>query len=342
MKEFDENMMRRCIQLASNGLGNTYPNPLVGCVIAKDGKIIAEGWHQKAGAPHAEVNAINQILNKEILKESTLYVSLEPCAHFGKTPPCADLIVKYSIPKVVIGTVDPFAKVNGLGIQKLKNAETELILGVLEKESRELNKRFFTFHQEKRPYIILKWAQTADGFISPLNDKKKWITNEFSKQIVHKWRTEEQSILVGTKTAKVDDPQLNARLWSGNQPIRLVLDKDLKLERNLNLFDLSQKSIVFTEKRAEDQENLQFETIAFDECLAEQILNKLYHMDIQSIIIEGGKQTLETFIQKGLWDEARIFTSKENWGEGFESPKITGELVETKMIQSDRLEIFRP
>ena len=342
MKEFDENMMRRCIQLASNGLGNTYPNPLVGCVIVKDGEIIAEGWHQKAGEPHAEVNAINQIVNKEILKESTLYVSLEPCAHFGKTPPCADLIVKYSIPKVVIGTVDPFAKVNGLGIQKLKNAETELILGVLEKESRELNKRFFTFHQEKRPYIILKWAQTADGFISPLNDKKKWITNEFSKQIVHKWRTEEQSILVGTKTAKVDDPQLNARLWSGNQPIRLVLDKDLKLERNLNLFDLSQKSIVFTEKRAEDQENLQFETIAFDECLAEQILNKLYHMDIQSIIIEGGKQTLETFIQKGLWDEARIFTSKENWGEGFESPKITGKLVETKMIQSDRLEIFKP
>lgn len=337
---FDEQMMQRCIQLAENGLGTTYPNPMVGCVIVHDGKIIAEGWHQKAGEPHAEVNSIAQIQDKEILKKSTLYVSLEPCAHHGKTPPCADLIVQHQIPKVVVGTVDPFAKVNGLGIQKLKNAGIEVISGVLEKECRDLNKRFFTFHRQKRPYVILKWAQTVDGFMAAENGEQKWITDEYSKQIVHKWRTEEQSILVGTKTAETDNPQLNARLWNGNQPIRLVFDKDLKLNTDLNLFDKSQRSIVFTEKAKENEGNLEFIQVLFDENLPNSILQKLYELEIQSIIIEGGKRTLESFIQNDLWDEARIFTSSGSWNSGIHSPKIQGQLIHSKTIISDQLEIF--
>lgn len=337
---FDEQMMQRCIQLAENGLGTTYPNPMVGCVIVHDGKIIAEGWHQKAGEPHAEVNAIAQIQDKEILKISTLYVSLEPCAHHGKTPPCADLIVQHQIPKAVIGTVDPFAKVNGLGIQKLKDAGIEVISSVMEKECRDLNKRFFTFHQEKRPYIILKWAQTTDGFMAAENGEQKWITNEYSKQLVHKWRTEEQSILVGTQTAETDNPQLNARLWNGNQPIRLVLDKDLKLNPDLNLFDKSQRTIFFTEKEKENLGNLEFIQIDFNENLAHSILQKLYELEIQSIIIEGGKRTLDSFIKQDLWDEARIFTSSDSWDSGIHSPKIQGKLIHSKKIISDQLEIF--
>lgn len=333
-------MMQRCIQLAENGLGNTYPNPMVGCVIVHNGEIIAEGWHQKAGEPHAEVIAIHQIQNNEILKESTLYVSLEPCAHHGKTPPCADLIVRNQIPKVIIGTVDPFAKVNGLGIRKLQDAGIEVISGVLEKECRELNKRFFTFHQEKRPYVILKWAQTADGFMAIEDGEQKWITNEYSKQLVHKWRTEEQSILVGTNTAKADNPQLNARLWNGNQPVRLVLDRDLKLDNDLHLFDQNQRTIVFTEKEKSNSENLEFVQVSFDENLSNSILEKLYELNIQSVIIEGGRKTLESFIEKNLWDEARIFTSSNVWSSGIKSPDFKGRLIHFQQIQSDKLETF--
>lgn len=337
---FDEQMMLRCVQLAANGFGTTYPNPMVGCVIVQDGKIIAEGWHQKAGQPHAEVNAINQIQNKEILKQSTLYVSLEPCAHHGKTPPCADLIISHHIPKVVVGTVDPFSKVNGLGIQKMKDAGIQVVSGILENKCTDLNKRFFTFHRKKRPYIILKWAQTAEGFIAAENGEQKWITNEYSKQLVHKWRTEEQAILVGTKTAQADNPRLNARLWNGNQPIRLVLDKELKLNPGLNLFDGNQPTILFTEKQKENQKNLEFIQIPFDENLPHSILQKLHELEIQSLIIEGGKTTLESFIQNNLWDEARIFTSSANWDSGIRSPQIQGELIHSKTIITDQLEIF--
>lgn len=340
MRNFDEDMMHRCIQLAENGLGTTYPNPMVGCVIVHEGKIIAEGWHQKAGHPHAEVNAIQKIENKEILKVATLYVSLEPCSHHGKTPPCADLIVKHQIPKVVIGTVDFNAKVNGLGIKKLEEAGIEVKWGVLEKECYELNKRFFTFHQKNRPYIILKWAQTADGFMATETGEQKWISNVFSKQLVHKWRTEEQAILVGTHTAKWDNPQLNARLWDGNQPIRIVLDRELKLNSNLNLFDKSQRTLIFTSKSNSDQNNLEYIKIDFEAELAEQIAVELYKRNIQSVIIEGGKKTLETFIHKELWDEARIFTSDEKWRKGISAPIINGKLKESKRIQNDLLEIF--
>ncbi|MGB6083476.1 bifunctional diaminohydroxyphosphoribosylaminopyrimidine deaminase/5-amino-6-(5-phosphoribosylamino)uracil reductase RibD [Moheibacter sp.] len=341
MEKFEEQMMRRCIQLAQLGLGTTYPNPLVGCVIVHENKIVAEGWHQKYGSAHAEVNAIQQISDKEILRNSTLYVSLEPCAHHGKTPPCADLIIQCQIPRVVVGTSDPFAKVNGLGIQKMKEAGIDVKLGLLEHECRELNKRFFTFHEKKRPYIILKWAQTADGFMAPTTGKQKWITNKFSKQLVHKWRTEEQGILVGTNTAQVDNPELNARLWEGNNPVRMVLDRDLKLNLNLNLFNRNQKTLVFTEEPNTNSENLEFIPIRFDENLAEQILEELYEREIQSVIIEGGKQTLETFIRKGLWDEARIFTSLDNWSEGIHSPEISGQIIETRNIAGNKLEIFR-
>lgn len=328
------------MQLAQNGLGKTYPNPMVGCVIVRDGKIVAEGWHKKAGKPHAEVNAVNQVLDKEILKQCTLYVSLEPCAHHGKTPPCADLIIHHRIPKVVVGTVDPFAKVNGLGISKMREAGIEVIPDILEKECRELNKRFFTFHQEKRPYVILKWAQTANRFMTIENGGQKWITNEYSRQLVHKWRTEEQAILVGTKTAATDDPQLDARLWNGNHPVRLVLDKELKLNSKMNLFDASRPTIVFTEKTAQNRHNLEFSTIDFNGNLPQTILSKLYDYEIQSVIIEGGKKTLETFILAGLWDEARIFTSSSVWDSGIESPDLKGNLIESKTIVTDKLEIL--
>lgn len=334
-------MMQRCIELAQLGLGRTYPNPLVGCVIVHEKQIISEGWHQKAGDAHAEVNAIQSIGNKEILKNSTLYVSLEPCAHHGKTPPCADLIIQHQIPRVIVGTSDPFAKVNGLGIQKMKEAGIEVKIGVREQKSKELNKRFFTFHEKKRPYILLKWAETKDGFMAPADQNQKWISSPFSKQLVHKWRTEEQGILVGTATAKIDNPQLNARLWEGNQPIRMVLDRDLKLNSNLNLWDKTQKTLVFTEQSKENSRNLEYISVSFDEHLAEQILKELHKRQIQSIIIEGGKQTLETFIRKGLWDEARVFKSSENWGAGIPSPEISGQLIECRSIGNDNLEIYQ-
>lgn len=228
--------MKRCIELAKNGLGTTYPNPLVGSVIVHDGKIIGEGWHKKAGEPHAEVNAVNSVKDKSLLKEATIYVSLEPCSHFGKTPPCCDLIIANKIPNVVVGTVDPFAKVAGNGIKKLIESGKNVTIGILEDECNELNKRFFTFHQKKRPYIILKWAETTDGFIAPISKEEKspvWITNPYSRQLVHKWRTEEQAILVGTNTVLDDNPKLDARDFSGNNPVRIVLDKSGKISKTI-------------------------------------------------------------------------------------------------------------
>ena len=342
MSEFDEQMMQRCIQLAKNGLGQTYPNPMVGCVITLGNEIIAESWHQKAGEPHAEVNAIQQLTDKSILKQSTLYVSLEPCAHFGKTPPCSDLIIQHEIPKVVIGTSDPFAKVNGLGTEKMRKAGIEVKVGVLENQAQALNKRFFTFHQNKRPYIILKWAETTDGFISTESGEQKWITNIYSKQIVHQWRTEEQAILVGRKTAQFDNPQLNARLWKGNQPVRIVPDRNLNLNEDLNLFDQSQTTLVFTEKIKENSKNLNFVSIDFDADVVQQILNHLYEIEIQSIIIEGGKQTLMHFIDRELWDEARILKAKNNfWNNGIKAPILDVSLKNRKKLDTDTLEIYQ-
>lgn len=337
--------MKRCIALAKNGLGTTYPNPMVGSVIVYEGKIIGEGWHKKAGEPHAEVNAINSVKDKSLLKKATIYVSLEPCSHFGKTPPCCDLIIKNKIPNVVIGTVDPNIKVAGNGIKKLIEAGIHVTIGILEDECNELNKRFFTFHQKKRPYIILKWAESQDGFIAPLEKIEKkpvWITNDFSRQLVHKWRTEEQAILVGTQTVIDDNPKLNARDWHGNNPIRIVLDQNNRIPKDNAVFDNQVQTIFITKsKNTPNKENTTFEVIDFEQNSVEQILNSTYKHQIQSVIIEGGLQTLQTFIDANLWDEARVFKGKTIFGKGICAPLLPKLKSEKHIIDTDELLIIR-
>ncbi|WP_313804531.1 bifunctional diaminohydroxyphosphoribosylaminopyrimidine deaminase/5-amino-6-(5-phosphoribosylamino)uracil reductase RibD [Flavobacterium sp.] len=337
--------MNRCIELAKNGLGTTYPNPLVGSVIVYDGKIIGEGWHKKAGEAHAEVNAINSVEDQSLLSKATIYVSLEPCSHFGKTPPCSDLIIKHKIPNVVIGTIDPFAKVAGNGIKKLMEAGINVTVGILEDECNELNKRFFTFHQQKRPYIILKWAESADGFIAPKTkseQKPVWITNSYSRQLVHKWRSEEQAILVGTQTVLDDNPKLDTRDWQGNNPIRVILDRSEKISDDYQVKDNSVKTIILTENRNSENIGLIFfENCNFANSLAHTITTVLYKHEIQSVIIEGGKQTLQTFIDANLWDEARIFKGNPLFSEGTLSPKLQGNLIHKEMILDDTLLIFK-
>lgn len=324
--------IKRCLDLAKNGLGTTYPNPMVGSVIVHNGKIIGEGWHKKAGEAHAEVNAINSVKNKSLLKESTIYVSLEPCSHFGKTPPCSDLIIHHKIPNVVIGTIDPFAKVAGNGIKKLIEAGCKVTVGVLESKCNELNKRFFTFHQKKRPYIILKWAETTDGFIAPkARDKKEpvWITNPYSRQLVHKWRSEEQAILVGTQTVLDDNPSLTVRDWTGNNPVRIVLDKKNKIPKENLIFDSSARTILVSES-----------DINYNESIAKQIVALLFKKDIQSVIIEGGNKTLQTFIDENLWDEARVFKGNTIFSSGTNAPVITEKIIAQKKIVNDQLVIY--
>ncbi|MGO4905987.1 bifunctional diaminohydroxyphosphoribosylaminopyrimidine deaminase/5-amino-6-(5-phosphoribosylamino)uracil reductase RibD [Flavobacterium sp. W20_MBD1_R3] len=340
-----EKYIKRCIELAKNGLGTTYPNPLVGSVIVYDGKIIGEGWHQKAGEPHAEVNAVNSVKDKSLLKKATIYVSLEPCSHFGKTPPCCDLIIANKIPNVVIGTVDSNVKVAGNGIKKLMEAGTNVTVGVLEAECNELNKRFFTFHEKKRPYIILKWAESQDGFIAPLErseNKPVWITNPYSRQMVHKWRTEEQAILVGTQTVVDDNPKLNARDWYGNDPIRIVLDRSNRIPKNSHILDNQVKTMLFSEFRmGVEKENVIFETIDFKKNRAEQVLQSLYKQQIQSVIIEGGRQTLQTFIDANLWDEARIFIGNIQFETGIRAPVFVHKQFSKQCIGTDELLIHR-
>ena len=340
-----EKYLKRCIQLAKNGLGTTYPNPLVGSVIVYENQIIGDGWHKKAGESHAEVNAINSVKDKSLLSKATIYVSLEPCSHFGKTPPCSDLIIEHKIPNVVIGTLDPNEKVAGKGIQKLILAGHNVTIGVLDEECLELNKRFFTFHQKKRPYIILKWAETADGFIAPKNkDEQKpvWITNQYSRQLVHKWRTEEQAILVGTQTVLDDNPSLNVRDWEGNHPVKIILDRQNRLPENLTVFNSTEKTIIFSQsKRSFNNENCQTEVINFEGNLVQEICNNLFQHNIQSVIIEGGARTLQTFIDENLWDEARVFKGKNAFKEGTKAPKFSGKLVGKQTVLEDELLIFR-
>ena len=338
-----ETYIKRCIELAQNGLGTTYPNPMVGSVIVYENKIIGEGWHKKAGEPHAEVNAIRSVKDKSLLKKATIYVSLEPCSHFGKTPPCCDLIIKNEIPNVVVGTVDPNEKVAGKGIKKLIAAGANVTVGVLEDECNELNKRFFTFHQEKRPYIILKWAESQDGFLAPEkevdNERKPiWITNPYSRQLVHKWRSEEQAIMVGTQTVIDDNPKLNARDWSGNNPVRIVLDQNNRISKDSFIFDDSVKTIVFTKSESSlSTENTSFKCINFEQNTIPQILDFLYQNQIQSIIIEGGSQTLQSFINENMWDEARIFIGRTTFGKGTKAPVIQKKYVSKTYIQNDEL-----
>jgi len=340
-----EKYINRCLELAKNGLGKTYPNPLVGSVIVYKDQIIGEGWHQKAGSAHAEVNAINSVVEKSLLKKTTIYVSLEPCSHFGKTPPCSDLIIARDIKKVVIGAVDPFAEVAGRGIKKLMEAGCKVQVGILEKQCQELNKRFFTFHQKQRPYIILKWAQTANGYIAPKFQEKRepvWISNQYAKQLVHKWRSEEQAILVGTSTAIADNPKLNTRLWQGTNPVRAVIDRSLKIPKQSALLDGSIKTLVFTEKeQVSENENLIFEQLNFSKNLPSQICQKLYQHNLQSVIIEGGAQTLQHFIETNLWDEARVFTGPAEFQQGVKAPKFSGKVLAEKTITTDKLKFYR-
>ncbi|QDW23121.1 bifunctional diaminohydroxyphosphoribosylaminopyrimidine deaminase/5-amino-6-(5-phosphoribosylamino)uracil reductase RibD [Flavobacterium sp. KBS0721] len=338
-----EKYIKRCINLAENGFGTTFPNPMVGSVIVYENQIIGEGWHKKAGEPHAEVNAIRSVKDKSLLKKATIYVSLEPCSHFGKTPPCCDLIIEHQIPNVVVGTVDPNEKVAGNGIKKLIAAGANVTVGVLEKECNELNKRFFTFHQQKRPYIILKWAQSQDGFLSPEKEidqdrKPVWITNTYSRQLVHKWRSEEQAILAGTQTIIDDNPKLNTRDWSGNNPVRVVLDQNNRIPKDSFVFDNTVKTIVFTKSETNlSAENTNFEVIDFNQNIIPQILAVLHRNQIQSIIIEGGLQTLQSFIDENIWDEARIFIGNISFEKGTKAPMIQMKNPIKTNIQSDEL-----
>ncbi len=335
--------------MAKNGLGNVAPNPMVGCVIVSKGKIIGEGYHQEYGKAHAEVNAINSVKDKSLLKNSTLYVSLEPCAHFGKTPPCANLIVENNIPRVVIACVDTFSEVAGKGIEKLRQAGIDVKVGVLEKEALELNKRFFTFHNKKRPYIILKWAETIDGFIDverPFDKLRvtttdNWITSPLSKKLVHKWRSEEAAIMVGTNTVLNDNPQLNVREWEGKNPTRIVIDLNDRLPQHLHVFDKTIPTIVFSLCKESEEQNLAFVKINDASQLVSEVLNELHRRNIQSVIVEGGARLLQTFIDQNLWDEARVFVGKKEFNSGLKAPNIVGTLLAKENIGDDVLMIIQ-
>jgi diaminohydroxyphosphoribosylaminopyrimidine deaminase/5-amino-6-(5-phosphoribosylamino)uracil reductase len=328
----DEKYMDRCLQIARNGLGTTRPNPMVGAVIVLNDTIIGEGYTSAYGGPHAEVNAINSVANKKDLKQATLYVSLEPCSHYGKTPPCSDLIIANEIPRIVIGCKDDNPEVAGKGIEKLRDAGRDVTVGVLEEKCKNHHKRFFTLITKKRPYIILKWAESIDGFIAPLTKNKKqpvWLTNQYSRQLVHKWRSEEQAILVGNNTVKEDNPRLTIRDWTGDNPARFVLGR-LKTDiKNFNVTDNSAQTILLNE-----------DSIDFSKPVAQQVCNRLFKSNVNSLIVEGGTQTLQSFIDTGLWDEARVFTGNLTLGAGIKAPKIKGILKSQKNILNDTLRIY--
>lgn len=339
-----EIFMQRCLDLSLLGMGDVAPNPMVGCVIVHDGLIIGEGYHQKYGQAHAEVNAIRSVQNPELLSHSTIYVSLEPCAHWGKTPPCSDLIIESRIPHVVIGTTDPFAKVAGKGIKRMQKAGIKVEVGVLEKECRELNRRFFTFHEKQRPYILLKWAQTFDGFIDTDRTETQhptWITNALCKKLVHKQRSEESAILIGTNTAEFDNPALTVREWKGNQPVRLVIDRKRRLSKELTVFDQKETTWVFTENQEEETENPKFIKLNFSQDILPQMLTELYKRDILSVIVEGGSILLSSFLQENLWDEAFVYTGNQFFGKGVKAPEISGELLAFEQLDDCKLHVLR-
>ncbi len=335
----DELFIQRTFELAQLGTGQVSPNPKVGSVIVHNGKIIGEGWHRKYGEAHAEVNAINSVKDQSLLKESTVYVNLEPCSHFGKTPPCADLLIRHQVKKVVICNVDPNPLVGGKGITKLSDAGIEVISGVLESRGKELNKRFFTSIEKQRPYIILKWAQTADGFVARNNYDSKWISNEFSRQLVHRWRSEEDAVLVGKKTAEHDNPKLNVRDWTGRDPVRIVIDRSLQLNSSLHLFDQKQKTICYNLVKEDERENLLFVKLN-KEAFLKELLQDLHSQKIQSVIIEGGAHTLQTFIREDLWDEARVFESPLTFNSGIKAPELKAELIKQENISTDVLKTY--
>lgn len=338
--------MRRCLELGRKGLGSTAPNPLVGCVIVHSGRIIGEGYHRAFGEAHAEVNAIASVKESGLLPESTLYVNLEPCAHYGKTPPCTALILEKKIPGVVIGTPDPNPLVKGKGIACLEDGVVQVKQGVLESECRGLNKRYFTFHQEKRPWILLKWAKSRDGFMDRNREGKdpggvNWITGKEARQWVHRWRSEEQAILVGTRTARIDDPELTVRDWEGNNPLRLIIDRKGTLPGGLKLFNDDADTLVFTSKPASPRKGVKYVEVPLEEDYLSFILSHLHDIGIQSLLVEGGATLLNSFLEQGIWDEARVFTGVPEFSSGIASPRIQVSPEEKIYLGGDLLEIYR-
>ena len=327
-----EKYIKRCLEIAKSGLGKTAPNPMVGCVIVHKSKIIGEGFTSTYGGNHAEVNAIESVPDKSLLKEATIYVSLEPCSHFGKTPPCSELIANHQIPEAVIGCIDDNPEVSGKGIKKLRENGCNVTVGILEKECKEHHKRFFTFHNKKRPYIILKWATSDDGFLAPLEKEEQkpvWITNTYSRQLVHKWRDEEQAILVGANTVIKDNPSLTTRDIKGKSPVRIIVDTYGSLSKDFSVFDESGKTILIS--KSDLDLNLP---------LPQQICEILYEHNINSVIIEGGTKTLQLFINENLWDEARVFTGNVSLENGIKAPKLIGNLTRQETVKSDLLSIY--
>lgn len=341
----EELYMSRCLQLAAQGSGYVAPNPMVGAVLVADGKIIGEGYHRVFGQAHAEKNAIDNagIQNAELLSKSTLYVNLEPCAHYGKTPPCAELIVRCKIPKVVIGNIDPNPKVAGQGIKILQNAGIEVVTGVLEDKCSELNKRFFTFIEKKRPYVLLKWAQTADGFLDKRRknnlEKPLKISNELTKMLTHKIRTENQAIMVGTNTVILDNPKLSARMWAGKNPIRIVIDAKRKIPGNFNVFDGTQPTIIITEEKIENfsRNNVDFVNVNFKKNFINNLLQAIYELNIHSVLVEGGAHLLNSFIQSNLWDCANVEIAPISIGDGIAAPVLTQLPTKEKDYQGHRI-----
>lgn len=337
--------MKRCLQLAQHGSGYVAPNPMVGAVLVCNGEIIGEGYHHRYGEPHAEPNAIHSVANKELLRRSTLYVSLEPCSHFGKTPPCANLIVTSGIPKVVIGTLDPNPKVSGRGVDILRKAGVEVVVGVLEDECYELNKRFFIFQSEKRPYVMLKWAQTKDGFIdrfrSDISESPLQISNSITRQLTHKMRSENQSILVSTNTVVLDNPSLTVRNWTGKNPIRLAIDRTGRIPESYQLMNGSVPTIIFTEQHRSNKHHLEFVRIEFSEDCLMQLIQKVSEKNIHSILVEGGAKLLNSFIGLGLWDEANVEIGAMEIGDGVKAPTLNMQPVSRKNFEGHEWLFFQ-
>jgi diaminohydroxyphosphoribosylaminopyrimidine deaminase/5-amino-6-(5-phosphoribosylamino)uracil reductase len=346
ISEGHEKYMSRCLTLALKGLGNTAPNPMVGCVIVYENRIIGEGYHANFGGPHAEVIAIKSVSNHSLLGKSTLYVNLEPCTHYGKTPPCTRLIIEKKIPVVITGTLDPNPLVSGKGIQALKREGVNVITDILKEDCLHLNRRFFTFFLKKRPYIILKWAQTKDGFIDVDRKEDKpaaitWITNEACRRLVHKWRAEEQAILVGSGTIIRDNPKLTVRTWPGRNPLRLVIDREGKLSGDIHLLDSSSETVVFTNVPLSNKSGLKYILLDKEKSIIQSVLDFLHSINVQSVMVEGGKILIDEFLRQDSWDEARVFTGDKIFGMGVPAPEIRSQPLEVSDFAGNILRIYK-
>lgn len=353
--ELDIMYMNRCLDLAKMGMGSVAPNPMVGAVLVYNKQIVAEGYHVEYGKAHAERNAINAVKSPDVIKDATLYISLEPCSHFGKTPPCTDLIIENGIKRVVVATKDPNPKVAGRGIEMLQKTGIDVVTGVLEKESRDLNRRFFTYHIKKRPYIILKWAQTLDGFVDNLRKPTDpiapvWITNELARKLVHRWRSEEQAIMIGTNTIEKDNPQLSVREWSGKSPLRIVIDRKLRLPEESNVYDGSVPTLVVIGNNSSASgrkhsfasiPNLELFTVDFAKGVEKQILGEIYDRGIISVIIEGGAMLINSFVRQNFWDEARVFVGNRFFGDGVKAPSFNGVPHSYDQVGDSKLFTYR-